>query len=153
MTAFRAVVARDGPDTPRYVVLPDDVVEALGLTTTTTVIGTMAGVALDRQAAKRRRGSWYVDVTARTCTKASIDVGDVIEVELEVVGEPCPPDLAAAIAADPDSQAWWDGASASKRRQAVNSVEKAKTAATRAKRIADHVAATADWHRRTTQLR
>lgn len=152
MTAFRAVIRRDG-SSPRYVELPPEVVAELGLTATTTVIGTMAGVPIDRQAVKPRgRGrGWYVDVTVRTCQKAGVDAGDVIDVELEVIGEPVPSDLAAAIAADPDAQAWWDGASASKRRQAVNAVEKAKTPATRAKRIAEHVAATADWHRRTSR--
>ena len=128
--------------------LPDDVVDELELTATTTVIGTMAGVAFDRQAVKPvRGGGWFVDVTGRTCTKAEIDTGDEIEVELEVIGEELPHDLAAAIAADEHAQAWWDGASASKRRQAVNSVEKAKTEATRAKRIADHVKLTSDFQR------
>ena len=150
---FRATVEREHPDRPRRIVLPVDVVEALGLTKTTTVIGTMAGVAFDRQAVKPiRGGGWFVDVTGRVCTKAKIDTGDVIDVELEVIGEEVPPDLAAAIAADEHAQAWWDGASASKRRQAVNSVEKAKTPATRAKRIAEHVKLTSDFQRlRTTR--
>jgi hypothetical protein len=150
---FRATIERARDDRPRRVVLPADVVDALALTTTTTVIGTMAGVAFDRQAVKPiPRGGWFVDVTGRVCTKAKVDTGDVIDVELEVIGEEVPPDLAAAIAADEHAQAWWDGASASKRRQAVNSVEKAKTPATRAKRIADHVKLTSDFQRlRTTR--
>ena len=149
---FRATVERGHPDHPRYAVLPDDVVEAFGLTKTTTVIGTMAGVAINRQAVKPvRGGGWFVDVTAPVCKKAKIDTGDVIDIELEVVGEELPPDLAAAIAADEHAQAWWDSASPSKRRQAVNSVEKAKTDATRAKRIAEHVKLTSDFQRwRTT---
>ena len=152
MAAFRATVERTG-DRPRFVRLPSDVVDALGLTATTTVVGTMAGVPIDRQAAKPlpRGAGWFVDVTVRVCERAAVDVGDVIEVELEVIGEEVPADLAAAIAADPDAAAWWAGASASKRRQAVNTVEKAKTDATRSKRIAEHVAATADWHRRTSR--
>ncbi|HEX4905071.1 MAG TPA: hypothetical protein VFU93_06450 [Acidimicrobiales bacterium] len=50
---FRAAIQRDG-DRPRFVLLPDDVVDALGLTSTTTVIGTMAGVAFDRLPTSRR---------------------------------------------------------------------------------------------------
>ena len=152
---FRATIERERADRPRRVVLPDDVVDALGLTTTTTVIGTMAGVAFDRQAVKplgRGRG-WFVDVTGRVCTKAKVDTGDLIDVDLEVVGEEVPPDLAAAIAADEHAQAWWDGASASKRRQAVTSVEKAKTEATRAKRVAEHVKLTSDFQRLRTSQR
>jgi hypothetical protein len=44
---FRATIERERPERPRRVLLPDDVVDALGLTTTTTVIGTMAGVAFE----------------------------------------------------------------------------------------------------------
>lgn len=92
-----------------------------------------------------RGGGWFVDVTASVCKKAKIDTGDVIEIELEVIGEALPADLAAAIAADEHAQAWWDGASPSKRRQSVNMVEKAKSPATRAKRIAEHVTLTSDF--------
>ena len=109
----------------------------------------MAGVTIDRQAAKPlpRGAGWFVDVTARVCQQAKVDAGDVIDVELEVIGEELAADLAAAIAADPHAQSWWDGASASKRRQMVNMVEKAKSPATRAKRIAELVALTSGHQR------
>lgn len=108
----------------------------------------MAGVPIDRQAVKPiPGGGWFVDVTTRVCSKAKIDTGDVIEVELEVIGESVAPDLASAIAADPEAQAWWDQASDSKRRQMVNMVEKAKTPATRAKRIAELVELTSTHQR------
>jgi hypothetical protein len=146
---FRATVERGRPDQPRYVVLPDDIADVLGLERTTTVIGSVAGAPIVRQAVKKVRGgaSWFLDVTAAQVKKAGIETGDVVEVELEVVGEELPADLAAALAANPHAQAWWESARPSQRRQAVNSVEKAKSAETRARRIDSLINEVADFHR------
>ena len=149
--AFEATVECGRPDQPRYVVVPEAVVTALGIKATATVSGTIAGVNFTRQAIKRpgRTRAWFLDVTAPVARKAKIDTGHVVEVMLRREPEDCPADLAAALAADPAAESWWSGASAQKRRQMVNDVERAKKPETRAARIERWVRLVSDWQRTT----
>jgi hypothetical protein len=149
--AFDARVERGRPDQPRYVVVPDAVVTTLGIKATATVSGTIAGITFSRQAIKPmgRSGGWFLDVTAPVAKKAKIDAGHVVEVRVRRESEDCPLDLAAALAADPAAEAWWSGATAQKRRQMVNDVEKAKKPETRAARIEKWVQLVSDWQRTT----
>ncbi|HUR49219.1 MAG TPA: YdeI/OmpD-associated family protein [Acidimicrobiales bacterium] len=137
---FRAQIERKHPELPRYALLPDAAVRALGLTATTTVDGSIAGVPITRKAVKPwGDGRWFIDVTQPTCTKAGIDKGDEVDFELRVVSEAPPDDLVEALAASPTASAVWDRLTPSPRRQVVNDILRAKKPETRAKRIADYI--------------
>ena len=74
---------------------------------------------------------------------ASVAAGDEIEVEVKLDVEPreviVPPDFADALDRDPDARRFFDGLSYSNRRRFVLSIEDAKTAETRQRRIAKAV--------------
>jgi uncharacterized protein YdeI (YjbR/CyaY-like superfamily) len=71
---------------------------------------------------------------------AGAAAGDEVDVDLEMDLEPrevaVPPDFAEALAGEPDARRFFDGLSFSNRRRFVLSIEDAKTAETRARRIA-----------------
>ena len=137
---FKAKVQRKADDLPRYAVLPAKAAEALGMTKTATVDGTIAGTPITRKAVKPMGdGRWFIDVTQPTCAKAGIDTGDTVEFELRRVSEEPPEDLVEALAASPVASAVWDRLTASPRRQVVNDLLRAKKPETRAKRIADYI--------------
>lgn len=140
MARFRAKVERKTSDVPRYAVLPEKAVAALGLTKTATVDGMIAGTPITRKAVKPLAdGGWFIDVTQPTCAKAGIDTGDVVDFELRLVSEDPPPDLLEALASSPVASAVWDRLTPSPRRQVVNDILRAKKPETRAKRIADYI--------------
>ena len=71
--------------------------------------------------------------------------GDVVDVEVELDAAPrevtVPPDLAAALGRDEDARGFFDDLSYSNRRRIVLSIEEAKTAETRQRRIAKAIEA------------
>ncbi|MCO1656788.1 YdeI/OmpD-associated family protein [Pseudonocardia humida] len=89
-------------------------------------------------------GRYLLPVSAEVRAAAGVAAGDEIEVEVEVDTEPrvveVPADLAAALAEVPAAQAAFAALSYSNQRRHVLSVEGAKAADTRARRIAKVVA-------------
>jgi uncharacterized protein YdeI (YjbR/CyaY-like superfamily) len=75
---------------------------------------------------------------------AGVNAGDVVNVDVVLdVGErvvTVPADLSSALAAEPAAQAFWDGLSFSNKSWHVLQIEGAKTAETRARRVAKSVA-------------
>jgi len=86
-------------------------------------------------------------VSAANREGARIAAGDIVEITLELDDQPreveVPADLAAALDTDAATRAAFDALSFSDRRAHVASVEDAKTAETRERRIAKVVAAVA----------
>lgn len=80
-------------------------------------------------------------ISADVRKKANVAAGDEVDVELDT--EPrevtVPPDLAAAFDGDADARRFFDGLSYSNKRRIVLSIEDARTAETRQKRIAKAV--------------
>ena len=74
---------------------------------------------------------------------AGVSAGDEVEVELDLDTEPrevvVPPDFAEALDADPNARRFFDGLSYSNKRRFVLSIDDAKTAQTRQRRIAGAV--------------
>lgn len=149
--AFDAEIEPGRARVPGLVTVPDRVVRALGVTSTATVLGAIAGTEIARQSLKRKgagaSSGWFVDVTTKTFGAARLSVGEVVVVELEVVSDLGDDELLAAFAAEPLAQRWWDAASHAKRRQLVNDVERAASPETRARRIAKWVEETAAFQR------
>ncbi|NYK09726.1 YdeI/OmpD-associated family protein [Leifsonia naganoensis] len=135
---FRAVLQLDGA-TATGIVVPPEVVEALGGGGRIPVRATVAGVEYPSTIAMRA-GQAKLPVSADIRTRAGIAAGDDVEVDLVRDDQPrtveVPEDLAAALAAVPGSRERFDALSVSNRKRHVLAVEGAKAAETRARRVA-----------------
>jgi bifunctional DNA-binding transcriptional regulator/antitoxin component of YhaV-PrlF toxin-antitoxin module len=124
--------------------VPADLVEALGGGKRPKVTVTLAGYTY-RSSIAAMGGRYLIPVSAEVRERTGVAAGDVLEVEVALDDAPreveVPPDLAAALAADPAAAAAFTGLSYSHQRRHVLSVEGAKAAETRARRVAAVVAA------------
>jgi bifunctional DNA-binding transcriptional regulator/antitoxin component of YhaV-PrlF toxin-antitoxin module len=97
-----------------------------------------------RSTVATRGGRFLLPVSAEVRTAAGIAAGDEVDVDVEPDTEPraveVPDDLAAALAGVPAARAAFDELSYSNQRRHVLSVEGAKAAETRARRVAKVVA-------------
>ena len=84
-------------------------------------------------------------VSAEVRERAGVAAGDEVDVELELDTEPrevtVPPDFADALDRDADAKRFFDGLSFSHKQRYVLSIEGAKTAETRQRRIAKAISA------------
>ncbi len=137
VTLHTTLVATGGSTTG--IEVPADVVASFGRGRRVPVVVTIGPHTFRGSIAGYRGGSW-VGVSAENRTAAGIAAGDPVEVGLELDEAPrvveVPPDLAAALAADPAAATAWAALSYSHQRQHVLAVEAAKAAATRARRVA-----------------
>jgi hypothetical protein len=119
--------------------VPDEVVEALGRGKRPPVTVTI-GPHTYRSTVAVMGGRYLVPLAAEHREAAGVAAGDEVTVDIELDTEErvldVPDDLAAALAADPPAAAAWEALSYSRQRRLVLSVEGAKTAATRERRIA-----------------
>ncbi len=118
--------------------VPDDVVEAMGAGKRPAVTVTVGGHTY-RSTVAVMGGRYLVPLNAENRAAARVAAGDTVEVEIELDTAErvldVPDDLAAAIAADPAAQSFWDSISYSRRRRIVLAVDGAKAAETRSRRI------------------
>jgi Bacteriocin-protection, YdeI or OmpD-Associated/Domain of unknown function (DUF1905) len=84
-------------------------------------------------------GRSYLPVKRALREAAGVEAGDTVVIELEADDQPRtvdpPPDLAAALAADPEAKAAFDGLSFTHQREYAEWVTEAKRAATRGRRV------------------
>jgi hypothetical protein len=122
------------------VVLPADVLDALGGGSRFRVSGALSGVEFESSTMGMGEGRVCLGVHKATRAAAGVDVGDAVEIEVERDTRPrtieVPDDLAAALTRVPGAQAAFDGQSFTRRREQVESVTGAKRAETRERRIA-----------------
>ncbi|CAN5144299.1 hypothetical protein BH09ACT6_BH09ACT6_22160 [soil metagenome] len=124
--------------------VPAEVVAALGTSKKPAVRVTINGHTY-RSTVASMGGVFMLVVSAEQRGLAGVAVGDEVEVTLELDTAPreviVPPDLAAALADDADAQRHFAKLSYSNQLRQVLSVEGAKTAETRQRRIAKAVEA------------
>jgi len=88
-------------------------------------------------------GVAYIGLNKKVRAAAGVDAGDRVRVTIELDTEPrtvdVPPDLHAALAADPEAEAAFARLSFTHRREYVEWVEEAKRPETRARRVAGTV--------------
>jgi hypothetical protein len=122
-----------------YVVLPEDVLAALGGGGRFRVLGSIAGVRFESSTMPMGAGQVCMGVHKATRQAASLDVGDEVTVEVERDTRPrtleIPDDLAGALAEDDVARAAFDRLSLTHRREHVESLADAKRAETRARRL------------------
>jgi len=127
--------------------VPPEVVEALGAGRRPAVKVTINGY-MYRSTIAVMGGDYMVGVSATNREGAGVKGGDEIDVDMELDTAPrevvVPPDLGAALAAEPAAQATFDRLSYSNKSWHVLSVEGAKSQETRERRIAKSVAALKD---------
>jgi uncharacterized protein YdeI (YjbR/CyaY-like superfamily) len=88
-------------------------------------------------------GELLLGVSAENRARTTVAAGDEVEVEIELDSEPrevsVPPDFTDALERDADDRRFFDGLSCSNKLRHVLSIEQAKTAETRQRRIAKAV--------------
>jgi hypothetical protein len=133
---FRALVEPHEP--MRGLEVPPEVVEALGGGKRPPVTITINGHSWKSRVAIMR-GRYLLGLSNANRQATGATVGDEVEIELELDDEPRvitePEDLARALDADPAARAAFDRLSYSRKRVLVLSVDGAKKAETRQRRI------------------
>jgi hypothetical protein len=135
---FRATVQLHGK-TATGIQVPAEIVEGLGSGKRPSVRVTIHGYTY-RSTIAPMGGVFMIPVSAEVRGAAHIAAGDEVDVDVELDNEPrevsVPPDFAAALAGDESAQHVFEGLSYSNKRRFVLSIEEAKTAETRQRRIA-----------------
>lgn len=138
---FRTTVLQGGKTTTGIHV-PDEVVAALGTSRKPAVKVTLKGYAY-RSTIASMGGRFMVGVSAEVRQKSGVAGGEELEVEIELDTAPrvlaIPPDLAAALEAEPAAKAFFEALSYSNKRRHTMPIDEAKTEETRARRIAKSV--------------
>jgi hypothetical protein len=134
---FRTTILSSGK-TAAGIQVPTEVVDALGTSRKPAVRVTLNGFTY-RSTIATMNGVFMVGVSNEVRRSAGVEAGDDVDVELELDTEPreviVPPDLAAALDADPVARRFFDGLSYSNRRRIVIPIEDARTPETRQRRI------------------
>ena len=119
--------------------VPAEVVESFGAGRRPAVRVTINGYTY-RNTVATMGGVYMIGVSAAHRAGAGVAAGDEVEIDLELDTEPrevaVPPDFAAALAGDAAAKRSFDGLSYSQQQRWVLSIEDAKTAETRQRRIA-----------------
>ena len=123
-------------------VVPDSVVESLGAGKRPPVLVTIRGFTY-RNTVAVMDGVYMIGVSAENRAGAGVAGGEEIDVDLELDTAPremaVPPDMAAALDAEPAARRTFDGLSYSNKRWHVEQVTGSKTDETRQRRIAKSV--------------
>ena len=122
------------------IVVPEAVVLGFERGKRVPVVVTIDGGYRYRNTIASMGGQYLLSFNAATRTATGLGAGDECEVRLDLDDAPRvvdpPPDLAAALRADPDAEAAWAKLSYSHQREHAESITGAKAEATRAKRVA-----------------
>ncbi len=134
---FRAIIELHGK-TATGIHVPAEVVESLGPSKRPPVRVTINGHTY-RSSVALMGGVFMVGVSAESRASAAVAAGDEVEVDIDLDTEPrevtVPPDFADALDRDADARRFFDGLSYSNKRRVVLSIEGAKSAETRQRRI------------------
>ena len=138
---FRTTIEQSGK-TATGIRVPDEIVEGLGSGKRPAVRVTINGFTY-RSTVAVIDGAYMVDVSAENRAGAGVAGGEAVDVDIELDTAPrevrVPPDLAAALDAEPKAKETFEGLSYSNRSWHVLSIEGAKTDDTRQRRIAKSV--------------
>jgi len=134
---FRATIQLGGK-TATGIEVPPEIVASLGPSKRPPVLVTINGYSY-RSTVAPLGGVFMLPVSAEVREHAGVAAGDEVAIDIERDTEPrevaVPPDFAAALDGDAAARRFFDGLSYSNKRRFVLSIEDAKTAETRQKRI------------------
>jgi hypothetical protein len=138
---FRATIEQSGK-TATGIRVPDEVVTGLGAGKRPAVRVTIGGHTY-RSTVASMGGVFMVGVSAENRASAGIAAGETVDVDIELDTAPrevtVPPDLAEALERDAAAKRTFDELSYSNKQWHVLSIEGAKTAETRRRRIAKSI--------------
>ena len=138
---FRTTIVQAGNNTG--IEVPPEVVEQLGAGKKPPVKITLKGYTY-RSSIAVMGGKYMVSLSAENRKNAGVAGGETLDVEIEVDTEKreiaVPPDLQAALDADPQAKAFFEKLSYSNKRRHVEPIEAAKAPETRQRRIEKSVA-------------
>ncbi|MFJ6940013.1 YdeI/OmpD-associated family protein [Streptomyces sp. NPDC101132] len=138
---FRSIV--EPPEPMRGLLVPPEVVEALGEGSRPPVTITINGHSWKSRVAYLR-GRHLIGLSHANRRASEVEIGEEIEVELELDTEPRvvvePADFAQALDAEPAARAAYDNLTHSRKREHVRAIESAKLPETRQRRIEKAVA-------------
>jgi hypothetical protein len=127
-----------GGKTATGVEVPEDVVSSLGSSKRPKVRATINGYTY-RSSVASMGGRFMLGISAEVRESAGVAAGDEVEIDFELDSEPrevcVPPDFAQALRRDTKAKRTFDGLSYSNRQRHVLSIEGARTAETRQRRI------------------
>jgi hypothetical protein len=122
--------------------VPAEIVAALGASKRPAVCVTIAGYTY-RTSVAPYNGVFMIPVSAEHRQAAGVTAGDELAIEIELDRAPrevsLPPDFAEALEQDVEAKRFFDGLSYSNKRRYVLTIEEAKTAETRQRRVAKAV--------------
>ncbi len=134
---FRATIRLNGK-TATGISVPPEIVTALGSGKRPAVSVTLNDYTY-RTTVAPLGGEYLVSVSAEVRERAHVAAGDEVDVDIEPDTAPreveIPPDLADALARDAEAKHAFDGLSFSNKKALVTSIEQAKSAETRQRRI------------------
>jgi hypothetical protein len=137
---FRAVLEPGGPSfmPTQTIVVPAEVLAALGGKATKRVIVTIRGQALRLGLLLLEGGGRYLMLNKDVCRELGIELGQELDVEIAPDPNPdhvdVPDELAEALAAWPEAETAFNNYSGAHRRAMARLVDEAKQPATRARR-------------------
>ena len=135
---FRTTLQRNGK-TATGIEVPPEVDDGLGAGKRPAVVVSVNGRHTSRSTVAVMGGRFLLPVSAEQRAAAGLTAGDEIDVDLVLDTArrevEVPDDLAAALAATPTAQAFFDGLSYSNRRRLVLAIEGARAEETRRRRI------------------
>jgi bacteriocin resistance YdeI/OmpD-like protein/uncharacterized protein DUF1905 len=138
---FHSVVQLGGK-TATGIPVPEEVVSSLGPSKRPPVRVAINGHTY-RSTVASRGGQFVLPISAKNRESAGVAAGDEVDVDIELDTEPrevaVPPDFAEALDRDERARRFFDGLSYSQKQRHVLSIEGAKTAETRQRRIAKAV--------------
>ena len=133
-----ASVVELGGKTATGIVVPEEVVTALGSGKRPAVKVTVHAHTY-RTTVAPMGGRYFVPLSAENREAAGVAAGDEVEVSLELDTAPreveLPPDLAAALEAEPEAARFFESLPPSHRKEHVRAIEEAKKPETRARRL------------------
>ncbi|RED56033.1 YdeI/OmpD-associated family protein [Cohnella lupini] len=134
---FRAIIQQSGK-TATGIQVPDEVVAGLGSSKKPAVKVTIGGYAY-RTTIGTMGGKFMIPVSAEIRKNANVAGGEEVDVQVELDNEPrelaVPADFSEALERDSMAESFFAGLSYSNKRRFVLSIEEAKTAETRLRRI------------------
>jgi hypothetical protein len=137
MMKFRAIIELSGK-TATGISVPAEIVEHLGSSKRPPVRVTLNGYTY-RSTVAPMGGKFMLPVSAEIRGSAGVAAGDEVDVDIESDTAPrevtVPPDFREALDRDADAKRLFDGLSYSNKQRVVLSIEGAKTAETRLRRI------------------
>ena len=140
---FRTTLVGEG-DSAAGIEVPPEVVESFGRGKRPPVTVTINGAYTYRNTVAVMGGVFMIGVSKAHRTAAGVAAGDEVDIDLELDTElrilVVPADFAEALDRDPQARAFFDGLSYSNRSRFTLSIDDAKTAETRQRRIDKSVA-------------